>query len=109
MTERQVALDALGRRDKILRGDGLRRRALPARAHVGGRVDEVLGRLGHAADASRAYVFRNHREPTARLLMTQCAEWMAAGIEPTIDPDNHDLPYARRLHPVAAGSCPPAR
>ena len=94
VTERQAALDALGRRDKVLQATAF---AAEHFLHAGtweDALDEVLGRLGHAVDASRAYVFRNHTDGS-ELLMTQCAEWVADGIDLTIDdPENHAYPYA---------------
>ena len=94
VTERQAALDALGRRDKVLQATAF---AAERFLHAGtweDALDEVLGRLGHAVDASRAYVFRNHTDGS-ELLMTQCAEWVADGIDPTIDdPENNAYPYA---------------
>ncbi|MGZ5293600.1 MAG: PAS domain-containing protein [Actinomycetota bacterium] len=93
VTERQTALDALGRRDKVLRATAF---AAERFLHAGtweDALEEVLARLGHAVDASRAYVFRNDGGET-ELSMSQCAEWVAAGIDPTIDDrENQSYPY----------------
>lgn len=43
--------------------------------------NEVLALLGQVADASRVYVFENHRDQRGRLLMSQKAEWCAPGIQ----------------------------
>ncbi|HEY9831885.1 MAG TPA: PAS domain S-box protein, partial [Stenomitos sp.] len=43
---------------------------------------EILEVLGQVANASRVYVFENHRDPGGRLLMSQKAEWCAPGIQP---------------------------
>ena len=57
-------------------------------------VQEVLSRLGEATGVSRVYVFQNKEQLDGSLLMDECFEWTAPGIEPTLgDPDNHDVPY----------------
>ena len=59
------------------------------------RIREVLERLGHAADADRAYLFQNVRDDAGRLTMDLRFEWCADGA-PTLfeDPENHLFPYA---------------
>lgn len=53
-----------------------------------------LAALGRSAEASRAYVFLNHRRADGELLMSQIAEWCAPGVEPQIDnPRMQDLSY----------------
>lgn len=44
-----------------------------------------LEALGHAARASRAYVFFTHRGPGGELLASRHAEWCAPGIAPKLD------------------------
>lgn len=57
-------------------------------------VDEVLARLGRAADASRLYVFENHRGPGGELLASQRWEWTAPDSDPQIhNPDLQGVPY----------------
>jgi PAS domain S-box-containing protein len=57
-------------------------------------VQEVLARLGEAADVSRVYVFENHAGPDGRLLMSGRFEWVASSIVGTIeDPGNQSWPY----------------
>ncbi|HLB61235.1 MAG TPA: EAL domain-containing protein [Actinomycetota bacterium] len=82
----------------------------------GPAVQDVLARLGEATGVSRVYVFQNKERSDGSLLMDQCFEWAAPGIEPTLeDSDNHDVPYlpdfptylealsaGRPLHGVAA-------
>jgi diguanylate cyclase (GGDEF)-like protein/PAS domain S-box-containing protein len=59
------------------------------------RIDEVLERLGAAADADRAYLYQNLRDPTGRLWMDLCAEWDAPGVRRIFEsPGNHLHPYA---------------
>ena len=94
VTERQAALEALGRRDHVLQATAF---AAERFLHANGwedALDEVLLRLGRAVGASRAYVYRNH-DGGGELLMSQCAEWVATGVRPTIDdPSNQSFPYA---------------
>jgi len=48
-------------------------------------IQNILGRLGQSADASRVYIFENHLNDTGGLLTSQRYEWVAPGIEPQID------------------------
>ena len=59
------------------------------------RIAEVLGRLGSALDASRAYLFENTRGPDGRLWMDLRSEWDAEGTRQIfVDPTNHLHPYS---------------
>ncbi len=58
-------------------------------------VPAVLRELGSAVSASRAYLFANSIRDDGELVMTQCFEWVADGIEPTIQlEDNVAFPYS---------------
>jgi PAS domain S-box-containing protein len=58
-------------------------------------IDDVLARIGQAANASRAYLFAFHTDPTGRPVASQRFEWAARGIEPQIDnPRLQNLPRA---------------
>jgi PAS domain S-box-containing protein len=48
-------------------------------------IQDILGRLGQSADASRVYIFENHLNDVGDLLTSQRYEWAGAGIEPQID------------------------
>ena len=48
-------------------------------------IQDILGRLGQSADASRVYIFENHLNDAGDLLTSQRYEWAAPGIEPQID------------------------
>ncbi len=48
-------------------------------------IQNILGRLGQSADASRVYIFENHLSDGGELLTSQRYEWAAPGIEPQID------------------------
>ena len=47
-------------------------------------IQDILGRLGQSADASRVYIFENHLNDAGDLLTSQQYEWVAPGIEPQI-------------------------
>ncbi len=96
ITERKRAEEDLQRRDSILQAVGdVAENLLHARAWDAS-LDEVIERLGEAADASRVYVFEN-RVDTGILLTTMTHEWVAEGIAPQIEnPDLTDLPLALR-------------
>jgi diguanylate cyclase (GGDEF)-like protein/PAS domain S-box-containing protein len=59
------------------------------------RIDEILERLGLAAQADRAYLFQNVRDEAGRLTMDLRFEWCAEAA-PTLfeDQENHLFPYA---------------
>ena len=48
-------------------------------------IQDILGRLGQSADASRVYIFENHLNDAGDLLTSQRYEWVTPGIEPQID------------------------
>ena len=57
-------------------------------------IASVLGELGEAAGASRVYVYRNELDEHGQLAMSQLHEWVARGIDPTIDdPENQRYAY----------------
>jgi diguanylate cyclase (GGDEF)-like protein/PAS domain S-box-containing protein len=59
------------------------------------RVVEVLGEVGGAVAADRAYLFHNVRDSVGRLWMDLTDEWLAPGVRPIFDePANHLHPYA---------------
>jgi len=71
--------------ERLLRGEG----------DASSRLEEVLAHLGAAADADRAFLFQNVRDPQGRLWMDLRAEWDAPGIgQIFVDPSNHLHPYA---------------
>src|SRR5438309_9075278 len=61
-------------------------------------IDEVLARLGSAAQVDRAYLYQNLRDPTGRLWMDLWAEWDRPGVGPIFEiAGNHLHPYAPDL------------
>ena len=50
--------------------------------------------IGAVANASRTYIFKNHRNQNNELLLSQVAEYVAEGVKPEIDnPDLQNLHY----------------
>ncbi|WP_052050921.1 ATP-binding protein [Leptolyngbya sp. KIOST-1] len=49
------------------------------------QYDEILAQLGLASGASRVYLFERHCDRQGQMLMSQRAEWCAAGISPQRD------------------------
>jgi hypothetical protein len=95
ITERKVAEQALSRRDLILEASSFAAERFLNEPAWADCVDDVLERAGQAAEASRAYVFRNAVRDDGTTEMTQVFEWTADGIDPTIDLDiTSNLPYA---------------
>jgi len=98
VTERQAALETLGRRDEVLRATAFAAERFLHAPTWEVAIDEVLAHLGPAVQASRAYVYRNHHDGQ-QLLMSQAAEWVAPGVPPTLhDPENQSYPYAAGFH-----------
>lgn len=100
ITERRHSQEALRHSEEVL---AQRERYLAALVEVQQnllRSDQqatytrVLTLLGQAAGASRSYMFKNSRDDTGQLLMSQLAEWCDQGITPQIaNPALQNLPY----------------
>ncbi len=57
-------------------------------------ITEVLGSLGHAAEASRAYIFKNVADDAGCLYMSQIYEWTAQNIVLQLsNPDLQMIPH----------------
>lgn len=72
-------------------------------------VQHVLGNVGHAAGASRVYIFRHHPLEGGLGTISQTMEWCSEGVEPQIDnPDLQNLPweagFERWYHELCAGN-----
>ncbi len=86
--------ETLLRRDRILEGVRFAARELLGTEDWKQAIQEVLAKLGNAADASRAYIFRNHQDGDGPLLCSHHYEWVAPGGLPQIDdPDTHNIPW----------------
>src|ERR671917_1752147 len=88
-----VQAEAARRRDAILRAVAVAAtRFLGSSASWEESIDDVLGLLGTATDASRVYMFRTFRDERDVLRADVCHEWVAPGIGTRIgDPVLHDL------------------
>jgi PAS domain S-box-containing protein len=94
ITERRRVEEALRRRDDILEAVRYGASQFLRGGEWEASVQEILERLGSAADASRAYVFENLLGEDGELLMRQRFEWAAPGIAPQIDVQEFQaLPY----------------
>ncbi|MEW5870295.1 MAG: PAS domain S-box protein [Chloroflexota bacterium] len=92
--ERQRTQAALDRRDRILEAVSFAAERFLSEGVLQDVVQEVLERLGQAADASRVYVFENMLNSDGQLCSNQIYEWAAAGIEAQIDnPSLQGVPY----------------
>ena len=83
--ERKRAEDELARRDAILDAVGFAAERFLRQAAWQDNIQQVLERLGTAADVSRVYIFENHTASDGRLLASQRYEWAAPGVEAQLD------------------------
>jgi|GEM_PF-2234324 len=94
VTERKQAELTLQRRDSILEAVALVASRFLTSPSWRPHADEVLERLGRAAEADRAYIFENARDPDGALIMSQIHGWAAPGTAPLIgNPMLQRLPY----------------
>ncbi|MEZ4483395.1 MAG: HAMP domain-containing protein [Syntrophotaleaceae bacterium] len=86
--------DSLLRRDRILESVRFAAQQFLQTEHWQDVITEVLGRLGLAAEASRAYLFENLTDDAGNLYMSQRYEWTEQGISPQLsNPDLQMIPY----------------
>ncbi len=81
--------EALLRRDRILEGVRFAAQQFVQAGQWQAVIDPVLAKLGQAAEASRAYIFRNYEDDAGRLCCTLIHEWSLPEITPQIH--NQDL------------------
>src|SRR5918998_2403304 len=95
VTERKRAEEELRRRESILRAVAFAAECfLKKAAYWEKSIEEVLKRLGQAADASRVYIFENYRGEDGELWGTQRYEWVATGVSAQMDnPLMQAIPY----------------
>lgn len=94
ITERKRAQEALRRRDAILEAVAFAAERFLSAPTWAEFIEDVLARLGEAAQVSRVYVFQNHTGDGGALLTSQRYEWAAPGITPQIDnPEMQSLPW----------------
>lgn len=93
ITDRVEAEEGLRRRDAILEAVAFAAERFLASESWSEGIDDVLARLGAAADVSRVYLFEN-RDEDGTVVATQRFEWAAPGIVPQIDnPEMQDFAY----------------
>ncbi len=83
VTEQRNARAALERRERIMQAVARIAGELVTRASW--EEVDVVGQLGRAIDASRTYLFENHRSEKGAVIGRQLAEWVAPGVRPMID------------------------
>jgi PAS domain S-box-containing protein len=94
ITEDRLAARALARREAILEAVLLAANRFLADGAWSDSIDEVLARLGQAAEADRTFLVRNSIGPDGTLRLNQTHEWAAPGMATLIDnPMMIDLPY----------------
>ncbi|MGI8911997.1 MAG: PAS domain S-box protein, partial [Rubrobacteraceae bacterium] len=95
ITERRWAEEELRRREAILRAVAFAaERFLKKAASWEESIEEVLDRLGRAAEVSRVYIFENYRGEVGELWGAQRYEWVATGVSSQMDnPLMKAIPY----------------
>ncbi len=94
VTDRKRAELTLQRRDAILEAVAFVARRFLTSESWRFHAEEVLERLGRAAEADRAYIFVNERDPDGSLVMSQLFEWAAPDTVPLLNnPMLQRLPY----------------
>ncbi|MBI3243670.1 MAG: GAF domain-containing protein, partial [Chloroflexi bacterium] len=83
--EKNRLFDETRRRDVILGALAYASEQLLKPGDLRDELPALLARLGHAAEVSRVYIFKNHPAPDGSLLASLQYEWTAPGIAPQID------------------------
>lgn len=109
VTDRKVAEDRLNNRDSIMRAVAHASEVFLHAAEWDQHLEPMLAELGHAANVSRVYVFKNHLAPDGTTqLSSQIAEWCATDVVPQIGNPNlqnldmHSAGFERWLHILGA-------
>ncbi|MFL5736498.1 MAG: PAS domain-containing protein [Actinomycetota bacterium] len=95
LTARREAERILERQDAILRAVGFAAERFLRTAAWEESIDEVLGRLGRAAGASRAYVYENTAGEGGEPLMSMRYEWVDDDVDALMN-DETSLSYPYR-------------
>jgi PAS domain S-box-containing protein len=93
MVRLEIATDITDRKrsEEVVRLHGRNLKGLSDAAHLLlGAVDEIplqnfIEIIGPCSNASRAYIFMNHKDPDGQLMASQKGEWCAPGIPPESD------------------------
>lgn len=93
-TSRKQAQAALKYREAILQAVSLASEMFLKSAYWEQNIQDVLKRLGEAAEVSRVYIFERHLSEAGIALVSQRYEWTRPGISPQIDnPDMQNLDW----------------
>jgi PAS domain S-box-containing protein len=85
ISKRKQAELALRRREAILEAVSFAAEKFLQTESWENDIQNILGRLGQSADASRVYIFENHLNMAGEILTSQRYEWAAPGINPQIN------------------------
>ena len=88
ITARREAEYALRRHDAILEAVSSAAENFLQAVNLQAHIQEVLARLGKAAEVSRVYIYENHAGENGKVLASQRFEWVAPGIKPQIENQN---------------------
>jgi PAS domain S-box-containing protein len=96
VSDRKLAEEAIGRRDRILEAAAFAAERFLNVPDWSDAIGGVLTRLGTSAGASRAYLYRNRDDPQDGLVMDLLEEWVAPGVVPSAEFGfNLRWPYAK--------------
>ncbi|HEY9851717.1 MAG TPA: PAS domain S-box protein [Leptolyngbyaceae cyanobacterium] len=85
ITERKQFESTLKRRDDILEAVAYTAEQLLKASNWQQSINQVLERLGRAAEASRVYIFKNKSSNDRTILTSMIYEWVERGIPPLIN------------------------
>jgi|GEM_PF-194187 len=85
ITARKEAESALQRREAILEAVSFAAACFLKTSAWENNIQEVMARLGNAAQISRVYLFQNYLSEEGQLFCRQRYEWVATGVTPQID------------------------
>lgn len=108
ITDRKLAQEALGRRDRILEAAAFAAEMSLNAPSWEAALGDVLERLGTAVEASRAYLYRNDVDPTDGLIMTVVDEWVGPESTSSLEVEGnrrwpYDDGYSRWVEILGAG------
>jgi diguanylate cyclase (GGDEF)-like protein len=84
ITEQKQAVAELHQRDRLLQAVAEATNYLLAEMNYHTGIEKALAVLGEAAEADRAYLFRNHLHPTTEEIAVSLRfEWTRSGLEPS--------------------------
>ncbi len=90
ITQRRIAEEALGRRERILEAAGYAAERFLKEPTWSGAIEDVLARLGRAGEVTRAFVFRNVAGPAGRTSVLECG-WADPSRHGRAEPYGADL------------------